>query len=1255
MVHVVATEVFTSNYLKQIAFNYTLAVGINDAGANNYKGFNSFIEYSQFLELSKLIPCRRCLFEVIKTKHHVKPYFDIDKSNMTTDEYKIFIEQFIISFNHFFSSSITMNDTLIYFRDDNDKKNIVSSSHLIVNNCKITYSHIKKFVKYYELLYDIKIFDSAIYSHHRLFNLPFNTKLKYILKDSQNPKYFIPFKEQSNTVKDYTISYIDDIKTEPLKLNKGFAIYELIQDKLINTLKQAFKKLKHAETVQSSNISVPLVYITNIIELFDLFVIHLPIAFYQDDNNKEWLKLTRLFKKYNLDKAKVSIWCRICSLNNTKWTETEIQKYYKKLTITDLWFGIPTFKAIFNKYIHMEIKTNNNKPLIDYIYSIIYKDDQCEDKEAYAELADIVAKNKTFYNNKINSLTFDLSKATDGLTNGYSYNFNTGFLYFNNKIVSSYYIDIELKKEYLDSKNETDVLIEDITEMTEITSNFFKNEESVLACKAKWGSGKTHIIVRTAINECKKINKRVIILTENNALNRKFCVDFGFISHIGNDELDHTQNIACSTESISKIKYDDDPLIILDEYETLINHFESDTFKNKAFEKFDIFKNIIKNTTKIIVLDADLSTKRLDLIKHIKETKFNMYDVKTNNFMDYSFNLILDSQSFINKILIEADTKRLIIPSSSKSFNKRILCDINNRNKKLNILKVDGEDVIMIKDGVQSIINRLEMDRCEQFITDNKIDIFLYSPSIKTGVSLNVEYFEKCYGYGYNTSTCVREFIQMLFRARTLKAKEINICLNTSLTRIRQNVELDRVNHYLLKPLQLFYTLNIFNGSYGDHEKKVCDTTFTIDKAFLEMKTINLHENYNSQTRYTQEFLTKIVYSHNIKINYIDEIIEIEEFVGDGEAIVLTDRTINEFVNCDLVNFEEHGKLKENDWLKKQKYYLFKSLYYINGVTDSYDYDTEAYDKVNNDEFYIKYNDETIRKKYIKIKKIINKTIDDVKIESDYFINEGHTVSNRLNGREAKIAEQTIIISVLEALKINLNTLPIKVTNTELNESITEFNNSSMLIELRNYYKNFKLEHKFIFEYENKNYINNMKKVIEDLLEKIDITFKYVNKHTAGKNDKIIFNFKHFETKKPSISEFKTVGNFAKIKEELVKKTRNTFTYEDSKNCITKCYKTKDKYITDGGNVINYFNTYAVNINSFTKQLRDRIIPQSELCENLQVETKLKDLHDTTILKELKHYFKLRLRPLIISDYDYKLKQEQIITDKLGDCEELDH
>lgn len=61
-------------------------------------------------------------------------------------------------------------------------------------------------------------------------------------------------------------------------------------------------------------------------------------------------------------------------------------------------------------------------------------------------------------------------------------------------------------------------------------------------------------------------------------------------------------------------------LLIMDEVESILNHYESNTFNKKnttAYQSYKYFEEIVKNAKQIIILDADISTERLQLLENI--------------------------------------------------------------------------------------------------------------------------------------------------------------------------------------------------------------------------------------------------------------------------------------------------------------------------------------------------------------------------------------------------------------------------------------------------------------------------------------------------------------------------------------------------------------------------------------------------------------------------------------------------------------
>lgn len=1249
MSHTILNVTFPKeNYLKAKNGKYSLAINITENGVNNYQGFKSFYEVETLLNNVKNANIKRkCLFEVIKTDKEVKPYFDIDKSSFTRDKYEEFLNEFILYFNRFFNTEITINDILVYIRDDKDS-NIIKSSHIIVLNHKINYKVIPNFIKYFETVTEYKGLDKAIYTPNRIYNLPYNTKLKYIIQNIENPKYFIPFKEQKDNVKDYFISYTDDIKHNPLKNNGAFKIFEILKKTNLSLMRNAFNQMKkpisHIEQNELNNEKcmeekcIENMNFNCITETIEHLINYLPKEFYFE--NKDWVIVTKILKKNGLKPHKVKKWLEHSSfITNNNWTYLNNNKWYVKEEVGNLWVNIPKFLQIVNSYLHDKpINFNYDLDLIKYLQSIMcLKNVKIEEND----LIDVLEKNKFIKEYEINKETFNI-------IGKFCYNFKTGFLYENDTIIGNYYYDVCLKKLYQDTKLNNTIEIQDINDMKKIAINFVTNEDEILSCKAKWGSGKTHIIVKNIFEEAQKHDKRVIFITENNALNKKYSEDFNIQTHINNKNINNNNSIACSTESIYKLEINENDIIVLDEFETILGHYESETFKGKAFDRFLKLKDALKRVKKIIVLDADLSKDRINLLSQIKNNiKINTYDIKTNNFKDYKFNIFVKEKSFINTIITETlkPLNKISIASSSKEFNKNVINEIHNRDKLKTILKIDSDGVLLIKNGNHNI--NIQIENLEQFIIKEDVDAFFYSPSIKTGISINSQYFNKCYGYAHNKSCNAREFIQMLFRARNLKDKQINIFMTGGFCRIKKFIDKEEMSKYLLNPLSIYYTCRIFNGLFEiSNDKEV--NCIKIDTDYYKLTLINEQEIYNSNSRFNQDLVMRLKYNHEIELNYIDNDVNIDD-VELTDLII--DERLNAFVKCELVDIETFENLTEDDWLKKMKYRFFYDTYFIDGITNKVTYNQDVYELINNETFYKTYFNKAVFKSYKSLKftiddnvnkQSLNKTIQDIKEEQNNNIEISKTEMNKLNNMERKVIKQILLIQLLDNLNIDLLQIPFTITNKNLNTKIEKFKFNGFLTILKNYYTNYELETKFIFNPNDKKYINNTKEIIKSLLTNFDIDMKYINRHhTTNDNDKLIFCYNNFNSvKKQYNGRLKPICHF-KIRAEQTEKTRNTYRY---KNEITdtyyKCYKTGNS---------KYFNTYDINITKYVKKIKENVTRQGDLTNisfcSTKVDNIIKDLHDKTVLIELNEYFYNKSKPKIISNNTYKLIQNDRINE----------
>lgn len=1257
----------------KIAMQFKYMIAIDKSYYNNdkkyyshFEGFNTMIEYENYIKLNKT--AKRISYEVIK--EICKAYFDFDKINITKNEFNEFLTLFIQYFNKFFKTSITINDLLIYYRK-NINSPTLTSIHIIVLNMKFEKKQIQIAIEYFKLMINNEIsksLDLKIYSQKRQFNLPYNTKLKYYDNDFKNPLYFEDYTQEQkiNSIpKNYLASYTETLPLVKIEKNNklAFDIFKIFEKKDISKLKLAFNKMKNHNNNEAEIVVNETLNFYEPLECFEKIVSILPINFFFSN---DWKTITHILKKLGLSSVNFDIWNKASILKTgKKWTEEQNMTWYKQLDINKCNSGLPMFKKILEQHIkNTTFEFYYNTELINWLNDLTKIDKE-----------------------EIESSLLNQGERLE--IGNYKYNTKTGFLYEKTnsveefKIINNYYTEVEIKKIHSNLQINNLIEVDTIQEVKPFIETFNTNQQkSVLAIKAKWGSGKTYFIIKYIIDYAFKNKQRVICITENNSLNKQLVKQFSqpdkgivFISHINTskdkmngienieNEEENPDNIVCSTESIQKITIRETDLLILDEAETLLNHFESETFNNQHLKKWDLFTQALMKVNKIAILDADLSGDRIELFKQITQVNFQTIYAKTNNFSDYNFNVYLDNQEMINDLHIDIkNNKKVLFASSSKNYLDFLFTDLALAYKDKTIIKLTGVGVEIFKNGnldIKITKNQL-LDNFEELLIFYETDIFLFSPTIKTGISINTEYFNKCYAYAYHKTICSREFIQMLFRARNLIDKTINININTPFKKTRPYVTQKEVKKYLLDPIFLLQTFKIFEeqikeeNEENENEEKL-ENHIIIDKNFLQLKTLNHYENYNSKTRFNQDFILRMVYNHNIKLNFIDYTFRQEEIKEPEKDIEVkeekqTEIILSEFVKARLISHIEYNSKTNFNWIEKQKYKLFYEIYNFKGITDRIEYDTNIYNSLNNNIFYETYNDKETISQYKIIKHILNKTTEDLKENYTNFIEITKQNNNSINGVEKEINLKVMSNKLLTYLEMDLNHLPYKISNSQFETLVKNFNFTGFNKELQEFLNSYYQEHKFNCSFVNINYLQNIKKVIIKLLSEIGVSNKYVNKHTTEKNDKMIFYFKDFKTPKKMFYGRLTDKDLRLNQNEvkLVRQTKNSY------KTIQK-YKTENERIYNGNirisiineglkayqtNNPNYFITYEPVINKELNKLMNYIQNDSET---------IKTNMNKVFLELLKPKMS---KPYIITDLKYKMKND-LVSEYLNNINEV--
>ena len=841
--------------LNQLSTNkYVIAQQYRHNDIDKYR-YYGFYDKNQFIRAFVKYPNQE-LFELLNDDI-TKVYFDLDmKDDKTLTRYEadIIINKLINWINIYFNEKITIDDLIILTRDEEQ----IKSLHIILYKRNINKFNCKEFVKNY-LPYEELHIDCKVYTKNRNFCFKNQTKVKYEKKRLLTDYY----KNQEKPISYYSCKIIDD--TTPLKKSPLINWWEdikkqSIKNVILNTdtkklIKKMKKKMFQPNPNNKSTIKVNKYTLIN--ELINL----LPKEFYL--NAGDWIMI-----------SKQLIWNDIDNIN--KWLEyssdmsNDTYSYDKNLEWKD---NLPQSEFINEtSFINNCILKLNDKYNLKLHYKNINIYDTKELRLWLSEKTEesIEVINDVFINGEFTSLNdkipinqdWILYQKTLTLTNG----------------------DIQLN--YWKDEFYTKAQNEDIEKYKHLSRLEIQNEEipkfmedenkKLMGVCMKWGMGKTHYCMKEAIKIALKNDWNILIITENNALNKEtyktlklIYGDYIVCNHLSlkkNNFEEYHKICITSQESIKKTNGKVFQLIILDEYESLLNHYESTTFKRTTdFQSIQILESKCKKSNKIICLDADLSLRRLTPLTEILEIEnpILLYS-NENKWEDYKFNIYTDNESlFYDNIFNDIkDNKNITIGFQSKTktdiFEELLLTEY----PKMNVLKITSDGNFLNGDGED--LNLTE--NLDEYIESNDINIFIHSPSVKTGISINLEnYFHKTYLLTNIMSCCGREALQMLFRVRNPIDKELNIHLPKLYNPIPRPTDKQIIN-YLVNNSSLPYFNNIENlnkSSIGDD--------FKLSPLYEKIKVNNIIETWRSLNNLPHEILHKLTINHNIKVNFVNE------------------------------------------------------------------------------------------------------------------------------------------------------------------------------------------------------------------------------------------------------------------------------------------------------------------------------------------------------------------------------------------------
>ena len=1070
------------------------------------KRFSNLNDYTKLEEL-----CRQDnhLYELITTDK-CKVYFDIDcfkQSPISIAEFNTLMgELMTILSEELVNHKFKLIDFAVLI-NDNYKTVGVKSIHLV---CK-KFSMIKKEQR---LLCDIinykldnkcvgcgGLLDTTVYKSNQQFRLSNQSKLgkdyRLILYDNDNTIFI-----------DTIISAVD---------NTEFISYTKDINSIIDECEQDDKKIRI------------LIKKKEIIDCLD----NVNDTFYL--NGYDWKQVCRIIKKLYPNKLeefnKLSL-----EKSYGRWSDEENDVFIDSIDTDEVKSGLYTLLKIINK------NTNHKYYVID-------------EKNAYLSQRNLLEN--YLKNNKSINIEYKEIQPTKHehlfIHQNYLINLKNGFIDDTDtekRCNFIYTTDLKLKHQ----ESSCEFSMNTINHIRDIDiKQWVLSDSKYLFVKSDWATGKSHYILKPSVNLLHGDNS-IAVITESNALNSKNAVDlneYGFKSHLdfknnkSGDKLKNHKYIITSEQSLPKLhgkKYD---IIILDEFESIFNGFNGSNFDTRLGSQGDCLKclyNLIQNAKKVICLDADLDTNRVKLLLD----SINNYTVDIpfyintqNEYSDYKYLLYDKKDNHYNSLIDKLNNgNKIAFGSASKNRSDLIYEDLckNYEKRKIMYINVNGVETNY---GLVSTKNNT-IENLEFYLKE--VDVFIYTPTISVGISVNTELFDYTFIHGHHESLNAYKFLQMFFRLRRVKSKELHICLE-NWTYTSNHISTNQVKYHTKNKTRLL--------------NSECECENIHNEDYLNMYCLSECINQNSKKSYGRELINLLnihnlsyvwVYDKKINIELLDTLVETKE--------ELEVRLKNEFNEAEIYeDIYEYKRLQKltvespEDIDAKTKTRLMKTnLLYIN--KDIY----KLTEQLRDHDVIIKDEDE--------IKSLVNKNIanfiDYDETQSDYLynslVNKQQVRNIRKYNNELKLTddllnthiinsydefhEKHILYNRLQTVFFNPTDKRYKIiTNTDFKQFIMDC--KPLIIEI---FKTliYKFEpndiikwiqqfsNKKLTDYDNK-YIKQIYHKIKDIYSELDVSVKYIDgRNTFRDTDRILIQnlnkiiryskhtiiqpqFKHFE------------------------------------------------------------------------------------------------------------------------------------------------
>lgn len=434
----------------------------------------------------------------------------------------------------------------------------------------------------------------------------------------------------------------------------------------------------------------------------------------------------------------------------------------------------------------------------------------------------------------------------------------------------------------------------------------FENKYDTLCIQATTGMGKTNTLYDYLKCNINYTHHSVLIVSFRRSLCKKYAEDLPVCQYYENIKeyaIDNTKYpfLICQVDSIKRIRghYD---LVIFDELCSTASHLINYVEQKKRC--FDMFRNIMNDNNKIIILDALLNSDWLDYIskfdrkcKYIKN-EYTIHSKKT--VLNYGTN----ATGFINEIKKSIENKqKIVIATNNKKMLKFIENIIENhypRCKKL-----------MIKKETKSMYNTNEW---------KNVQVLGYTPSIVAGVSFTEKHFDKYFGLFCNSSSTADMAFQQMFRVRDVSTGEYHICCEVT-GKKDYPVSDDEIKKMVLNEDKCLIS-GLDNVSIDYIKKDIVEDEYFSLFLLIQKNIFKCKNDYNGTliNIFKTQGFSKIINKNNVNVNdkkiFLMQKREFNKNVKEEEA-----QRIENAIEC---NEEEIQEIKDKKERTEEEEYILK-------------------------------------------------------------------------------------------------------------------------------------------------------------------------------------------------------------------------------------------------------------------------------------------------------------------------------------------